>query len=167
MLIRISALLLLMLALVAAGCGGDDEPSSGGGDDAPAAGEALSKEDYIDEINQAQTTFVTAAGELPLANPKSPEDFANSIETLSGSVDELAADLEGITPPEEIADLHQQLVDDMKGYSTDITDNLDGLRSGDQAELQKAAQNIGESSTKFSTDFGDLVTQINEQLGVG
>lgn len=165
---RIPALLLLLLALVAAGCGGDDEPSSGGGgttqEEAEPAGDALSKEDYITELNEAQTTFVDAVGGLNLANPDSPGAFADAIEQLSGNVDTLVEDLEAVSPPEEVGDLHQQLIDGMSDYSATISDNAEGLR-GDQDELLKAAQAISEASTKFSTDFGDLVTQINEKLG--
>ena len=58
-------------------------------------------------------------------------------------------------------------IDGMKKYGTTLEDNIDGLRSGDQAELQKAAQNIGKASTDFSTDFGQLVTDINSELGAG
>jgi methyl-accepting chemotaxis protein len=166
---RILALLLLLLALVAAGCGGDDEPSSSGGggttqEEAEPAGDALSDEDYITELNEAQTTFVDAVSGLNLANPDSPNAFADAIEELSGNVDTLVGDLEQVNPPEEIADLHQQLIDGMTEYSATISENVEGLR-GEQSELLKAAQAISTASTEFSTEFGDLVAQINEKLG--
>ena len=168
---KLPALLLLLLALVAAGCGGDDEPSSSGGsgttqEEAEPAGDALSNEDYITELNEAQTTFVEAVGGLNLASPDSPSAFADSIEKLSGNVDTLVGELEQVNPPEEISDLHQQLIDQMTEYSATISENAEGLR-GEQDELLKAAQAISEASTKFSTEFGDLVTQINQQLGAG
>ena len=159
---RTLVLLLSFLALVAAGCGGDD-----GGGSSEGSSEALSKEDYIEEINSAQTTFVDAASNLNLASPESPKAFADSIEELNGSVDQLVTDLEEITPPEEIADLHQQLIDGMEEYGSTISENVEGLRSGDQQKLVQAAQNIGEASTEFSTSFTDQVSKINEQLGAG
>jgi hypothetical protein len=153
--IRRLLLPLLAVLVVSVGftaCGGDDGTST---DD---------KNEYIKKVNDAQKEFADGAAKLNLANPSSPEDFKKSLDGLDPLLSGIVSDLEGITPPDEVKDEHNKLVQSMKDYQKTVNDNKEGLASGDQAATQKSAQAIATASSQFSTTFDQTVNEINSKL---
>ena len=153
----IRRLLLPLLAVFAlsvgfTACGGDDGTSN---DD---------KNEYIQKVNDAQKEFADGAAKLNLANPDSPEDFRKSLDGLDPLLTGIVSDLEAIEPPEEVKAEHDKLVASMKSYQKTVSDNKEGLTSGEQESTQESAQAIATASSKFSTEFDATVNQINSKL---
>jgi len=150
--ILLPLLAMLVLATGFVACGGDDGSST---DD---------KNDYIDKVNAAQKEFADGVQKLNLSNPSSPEDFSNSLDQLDPLLSGIVSDLEGIDPPEDVQAEHDKLVSSMQEYQKVLTDNKEGLTSGDQAQTQESAQAIATASSQFQSEFGSTVNQINSKL---
>lgn len=163
------AVLVVSLGLVA--CGDDDDNGAGGGDEPSAGqsdngggGEALSKNEYLNQVNEAQSQFAAESQTLDLANPDGPKDFQKKLQGLIPLVDDLTGELDEIEPPEQVTAEHHELVTQLEDYKTVLEDNIDGLGGGDQAAVRKAAGAIGQASSKFSTTFDGTINDINEKL---
>jgi hypothetical protein len=162
------SVVVLSLGLVA--CGGDDEePASGGGganteQSDGGGGEALNKNEYLSQVNDAQTKFASESQKLDLANPKGPKDFQNKLEGLIPLVDDLVTELDDIQPPSQVTAEHDKLVSQLEDYKKVLEDNIEGLGGGDQGKVREAAGAIGQASSKFSTSFDATIKDINAKL---
>lgn len=154
----------LLLALGASACGSDDDGGGGPSGSDSSESEPLSKKDYLEQVNKAQTDFAGQAAKLDLANPSSPKDFKRSLDKLVGLIDRLEARLDGLEPPESVASQHDKLVNGLGDYGEVIEQEKGGLASDDRKEVVDAATEIGNASTKFSTDFNGTIQQINGNL---
>ena len=109
------ALLVALVVLVAlvAGCGG------GGGD-------ALSQEEYQEELGQASTDLSQASRKLgtelnqAMAGDGSFEEVADQMAAIRDQLDQTADDLDGVEPPDNVADAHERLVESLRSYSDDL-----------------------------------------------
>ena len=163
---RLAALLavgVVSLGLIA--CGGDDESNgSGGGNAEQSESAALSKNEYLTQVNDAQSQFASESQKLDLANPKGPKDFQTKLEGLIPLVDDLITELDDIEPPNQVTAEHDKLVTQLEDYEKVLEDNIEGLGDGDQDEVREAAGAIGKASSKFSTTFDGTIKDINAKL---
>jgi hypothetical protein len=149
---------LVVLTGVSAGCGG---------------GDALSKEEYQQELSQAATDLSEASQALAkeLSNASIGEgsfkDAADEMGAIRDQLDQTADDLGGVDPPEDAEDAHNRLVDSLHAYSDDleeiqgklesgsdaeITESLSGLQNLDSVkDLQKAGADLEELGYRFET----------------
>lgn len=158
----LALLVALVLAIGAVACGSGDD--SGGGSGGSNASEPLSKSDYLEQVNEAQTDFATDAGKLNLANPSSPGGFKKSLDQLVVLIDDLETELDDIQPPDEVDAEHDRLVAGLSDYGDTIEAQKDGLSSGDRQQVVSAAQKIGTASTTFSRSFDGTIDEINSNL---
>ena len=165
-LVALIAVLVVSLALVA--CGDDEEKSanSSGSDttEQSGGGNGLSKNDYLTQVNEAQSTFASESQKLDLANPKGPKDFQKKLQGLIPLVNDLVTELDDIQPPSQVTTEHDKLVTQLEDYKKVLQENIDGLGGGDQDEVRKAAGAIGQASSKFSTTFDQTIKEINAKL---
>ncbi len=166
---RLAVLIAVMVASVLLiACGGDDEKSanSSGTDttEQSGGGEGLSKNEYLTQVNAAQSTFASESQKLDLANPKGPKDFQKKLQGLIPLVDALVTELDDIQPPSQVTGEHDKLVTQLEDYKKVLEDNIDGLGGGDQDQVRKAAGAIGKASSEFSTTFDRTIKDINAKL---
>jgi hypothetical protein len=150
--------LTVSVGLVA--CGGSGDDNGGGSNDKPA----LSKQDYVNKLNKAQTDFVADASGLNLANPDSAKSFKRSLDTLVGNIDSLVAKMQDLHPPEEVSAEHQKLISSLEDYKHVLEDQKGALASGDKEKIREAALKIADGSNDFGTSFGGTITDINQKL---
>lgn len=138
------------VALIAAGCGGDTEE----------------KNDYVDQVNKAQTEFANQVTKLSSAITSSSSDSADrkTIQSYQDAVDGVVKDLEGITPPEDVKAEHQQLVDAMSQYGKSVSTALDDLQGGTAQDRLAAAQELQKASTTAGTEINQAIDAINKKL---
>lgn len=138
------------VALIAAGCGGDTEE----------------KNDYVDQVNKAQTEFANQVTKLSSAITSTSSDTADrkTIQSYQDAVDGVVKDLEGITPPEDVKAEHQQLVDAMSQYGKSVGTALDDLQGGTAQDRLAAAQELQKASTTAGTEINQAIDAINKKL---
>jgi hypothetical protein len=139
---------LLAVALLAAGCGDSGE-----------------KNDFVDEVNQLQTDLVdqvsqATTGSTPTTQ-KEAADYAGKIaDIFSRSADEFAA----VDPPEDVADLHQQLVEEIRSIAQDTKKAEQTLRTGSPKEAQRALADLQTAGTDAQNQLNSLIDEINADL---
>lgn len=138
------------VALIAAGCGGDTEE----------------KNEYVDQVNKAQTEFANQVTKLSAAITSTSSEATDrkTIQSYQDAVDGVVKDLEGITPPEDVKAEHQQLVDAMSQYGESVSSALDDLQGGTAQDRLKAAQELQKASTQAGTEINQAIDAINKKL---
>jgi predicted nucleic acid-binding Zn-ribbon protein len=139
---------LVAVSLLAAGCGDTGE-----------------KNDYVDQVNQLQQDLVdqvtqATTGTTPTTQ-KQAADYAGTIAGIfSKSADEFAA----VDPPEDVADLHSQLVDEIRSIAADTKKAEQTLRTGSPQEAQKALTDLTTAASDAQNQLNSLIDEINTDL---
>jgi len=128
-------------------------------------GDTAQKNDYVDQVNNVQNELVSkitdATSKATLATQKDAAEYAG---TIAGIFSDAADKLEAIDPPADVADLHAQLVDQMRSIATDTKKAEKTLRTGSPQQAQKALTDLQNSANSAQTKFTTLISQINDQL---
>jgi len=131
------------------GCGGGD---NGGG-------EALSAEEYAQQVDDIRQTFAEESTRLgtELQGATSAEELDAGVgeiqEVTQTSIDEL----EALEPPEEAAEEHEALIGVFEEYEGVVADLKEATASGDQAAIQEAG-------STFQAEAGGLQPEIEEAI---
>ena len=136
----------LVAALAIAACGNEEQ------------------NDYVDQVNAAQTEFVDEMTAVAQAPPTSPGQIDQLITDMQSTIESFTGDLEGIEAPDDVADLHDQLITSMAEIGDQLGELSTGLQSGDPQELAAAATELAQVATKAQTDLTNLIAQINSEL---
>jgi hypothetical protein len=138
----------LASVVAVAGCGG------GGG------GSALSKADYEQQMQALQTKLSSTADELSSAfsDPSDIAAMSKGLRDAADLLDEASSGLADISPPADVADPHQSMVDNSAAAADKIREFADKIESEPLSELQKSLadfQNIEEFAT-LQTAVSDI-----------
>jgi outer membrane murein-binding lipoprotein Lpp len=145
--LRLILAIAVVASLLAAGCGDGDE-----------------KNDYVAEVNELQNDLVAdvtaAAGQTPTSQ-KEAADYAGEIAAVfSQAADRFAA----VEPPQDVADLHSQLVDQIRSIAAQTRRAEQTLRNGTPEEAQKALRKLQTAATDAQNRLNMLIDEINADL---
>jgi hypothetical protein len=134
-----ATLAALALALAASGCGGGD--GNGGGGETQ-----LSKTQYESLLqkdgNDIKNVF------KPLSSPPSSlQQLSKSIKKGEDKLRAVAADLDGIKPPSEVADDNEKLVTGLRKLADQLEPLRQGAAEGNPQKVQKAVTAIQTSNS--------------------
>jgi len=148
----------ILAALLLVACGSDDSTTS----DSTSGGSELSNEDYQSQVQEITTSFAGGFDELSqqAANPTSPEDFKDAVVGIQDRITQTVDELEAITPPADVADLHEQLIAVFADYRDGYDPIVEALDAEDQQALQEAATEIPTIVEDFQTTYTDLQSQF-------
>jgi hypothetical protein len=139
---------LLAAALLATGCGDTGE-----------------KNDYVDEVNQLQTTLVNEVTQATTkANPTTQKQAADYAGTIADIFSKSADDFEAVDPPEDVADLHSQLVEEIRSIAADTKKAEKTLRTGSPQEAQQALTDLQTAAMAAQNQLNSLIDEINADL---
>jgi archaellum component FlaC len=146
---RVIAVLLAVFAAVAvaAGCGNGEQ------------------NDYVDQVNAIQTDIANAATEASSSAPTNPKEAAVVGHKIADAFEQGANDLADVTPPDEVADLHEQLTQELQSVADQINKAADAFESGNAQQAAQAATELQSSVTDAQTKVNSLIDQINSQFG--
>jgi hypothetical protein len=148
--LRAALVAVAMIAALAfaAGCGNEEE------------------NDYVEQVNDAQQSFLdemtAAASQAAPANASQADQL---IGDMQAAIDSFVSDLEGIDPPEEVADLHDELITTMSDIGSQIGELGDALTSGNPQQAAAAATQLTTAVSAAQTDVTSIIDQINEEFG--
>lgn len=140
--------LLLAAALALAACGSNEEDN-----------------DYVEQVNEIQNRLVeevteTVSGEPP-ANPKAAAEVAADLE---GVFTITADDFEAVEPPQDVADLHDELVAAIRGVGGRIGEAEKAFASGSSKQAARAALELQTATADLQPQLTALIDDINAQL---
>ncbi|MGI8460812.1 MAG: hypothetical protein ACR2OC_04120 [Solirubrobacterales bacterium] len=154
-----SALIAVIATLALVACGGDDEESTS---TATATTEEVSADEYEAEANAVLDPLngeLEGAG-AAAANPDSPEAYVTAIEDVQGVVDGAVADLDAITPPENVAAPHDQVISALEEFGSALDPIKDAAESGDEQELTAAALDLAPVLEEFAAEVTEAEAEF-------
>jgi hypothetical protein len=134
-------------SLLTSGCGGDGESN-----------------DYVDRVNDIQQELVSKVTDATKTNLGSQKEAADYAGTIAGIFSDAADQFEAIDPPADVADLHAELVDQMRSIAGDTEKAEQTLRTGSPQEAQKALTDLQKQANAAQTEFTSLIDRINSEL---
>ncbi len=149
---RVSLLCSVMTAMLLTACGG------GGG------GDALSKQEYQDQLNTTRTELSTSFEALgtqlegALKGSGSLDDAASEVESIQEKLRAQADELESLTPPDDAAAANDKLASGMQELADDLDGFKSALESGDFGKIQTEANKIE------TFDSGKTLQQAGDDL---
>ena len=146
-LISLATLVAAALSLVA--CGGDTAKNN----------------DYVDQVNEVTTTLQSAIQEIGQGGTvNSPEQASAVFDDFAAKINTAATDLEGITPPDEVADQHKKIVADLKALATEATGAANDIKSGGAAAVPGVAAGFIAQAQKLGGEIDSTIDEINSKL---
>ena len=145
--VALAAVVLVASLAFAAGCGNEEQ------------------NDYVDQVNDVQNAFLaemTDAAEQPPPTNASQADAL--VSGMQDALNNAAADLEAIEPPDDVANLHDELVTTMSGLGDQLGELGDALQSGNPQQATQAASQLSTAVSTAQTDITTLIDEINSEL---
>lgn len=122
---KIVPVLVAASALAVAACGEDNEE----------------KNDYVDQVNEVTTTLNEGLTEISSgAAATSPDQAATVFADFGTELEAAASDLEGIEPPDDVTDLHDELVAKIKDLGATATNAADEIKAAREEPGDEARQ---------------------------
>jgi hypothetical protein len=126
-------------------------------------GDTSERNDYVDEVNEVQNTLQSDISNLS-QTPQSPEQLVGFYEDTIASLRSAVDSLESIEPPDEVAELHDQLITEVQDLADVITGAVDEIEQGGAAALPGAVSQLATEGTKIQTEFSSTIDEINSKL---
>ena len=143
-----SVLAIATIGFLGAGCGSVDEQNA-----------------YVDQVNELRTELLSQVSEL--TSSATPSNAAQAAH-LSGQLEEAytsAADgLDAVEAPDEVADLHAQLVAGLRGIADQIDEAQRALNQATSVQAVQALTDLQTSVSQAETELADLIDQINAEF---
>jgi len=158
------ALAALAVALIA-GCGdGDSGEQTSSSTSTETGAEALAA--YSSQMQRELASFSAEFATLgeAAADPGSVHDYAAAVSDLKARLGETISNLEAITPPPEVADIHQRLIAAFEDLRESFAPIVVAVESGDREQVQQAILDLQQANADFQTQLADLSAQA-ERLG--
>jgi cell division septum initiation protein DivIVA len=143
----IAPFVLVLSALLLVACGGDTEE----------------KNDYVDEVNEIQTTLQDEINSLA-EQPESPDQLVGFYDDAVASLNAAVTSLEDVSPPDDVTELHDRLISEVQELSDIIKGAADEIKNGGVAAVPGAVQQLVTEATRVQTEFSATIDEINSTL---
>jgi hypothetical protein len=128
-----------------------------------ACGDTAEKNDYVDQVNEVQTTFQSEISELG-QGLDSPDQLVAFYEEALASLRGAADELEEIAPPEDVAELHDRLVEEVQGLADLIQGAVDEIQQGGVAAVPGVVTELSAEGSRLQSEFSETIDEINQTL---
>lgn len=152
-LLRTTALLLIAFATLAlAACGGGDEREA--------------RNDYVRQVNNAQSEFaqtVTTVSEQ-ITEKSSSSDDRKTLQQFQTAISDVVTDLRDIDVPKAVESEHEQLVEAMTTFGSEIEKATAVLRNPDSRKIAEAQRTIQAATQTVNLRVEAAIAAINSKL---
>jgi hypothetical protein len=144
----ILAATLAATALLLGSCGGSDNNG------------------YVDSVNGVTSQLQSDVSEISSgASVSSPQQAADVFTQVSDKVDAAAAKLQDISPPDQVADLHQKLVRDLKTLGSEAKAAADDIKAGGAGAAPGVLTHFVSQVRALDAEIKSTIDEINAKLG--
>jgi predicted RNA-binding protein with PIN domain len=141
------AALVFALALLVGGCGQDEQAN-----------------EYVDRVNAIQSDLVAEITALAADTPSSQEQAADYAREIAAIFSRAADRFAAVEPPQDVANMHAQVVEQIRAIATETRRAGRTLREGTPEEAQKALAKLEAISTHAQNRLNLLIDEINADL---
>lgn len=143
-----AALAAIAAATIALGCG-DSEQNT-----------------YVQEVNELQTQLVNEVTDILADAPGAdPRGYRKVAEELRGAFAMKADEFARVEAPDEVSELHSQLVAAVRAVGDEMRSAERGFASGNPREARRAAKELERAGSQLETRLDEVIDQINAELG--
>ena len=130
-----------------------------------ACSDTAEKNDYVDEVNKVTSTLQSGLTEVGSgATANSPDQAAAVFEEFARQLGTATTDLEGITPPEDVADLQDEIVQNLRTLEADASGGADEIRSGGAAAIAGVVAQLLTEANRIGIEIDSTIGEINSKL---
>ena len=130
-----------------------------------ACGDTAEKNDYVDEVNKVTSTLQSGLTEVGSgATVASPDQAAAVFEEFGGALDAAVRDLEGVSAPEEVAGLHDEIVQNLRTLEGEATGAANDIRAGGAAAIAGVSAQFLTEANEIGIEIDSTIGEINSQL---
>jgi ABC-type transporter Mla subunit MlaD len=145
----IAALALLAIPLGLVACDGDTAETN----------------DYVDEVNEVTATLQSGLAEVGSGGTvDSPDQAAAVFEEFAGQLETAVSDLEEIGAPEGVAELQDQIVEDLRTLQDEATSAANEIRTGGASAVAGVAAQFLVEANRIGTEVDSTIGEINAEL---
>jgi hypothetical protein len=130
-----------------------------------ACGPSEEENDYVEQVNAIQGQLVDDVTETvsgaPPANPEAAAEVAAELEGVFAST---ADELEALERPQDVAELHAELVAAIRGVGARIGEAEKAFASGSSKQAARAALELQTATSDLQPQLTALIDDINAQL---
>jgi len=122
--------------------------------------------DYVDSVNKVTAQLQSDVSQIASqANVNSPKQAAAVFGQVSDKVDAAAADLEEITPPDKVSNLHAKLVSEMQQLGSEAKGAADDIDAGGPGATPGVLSQFVNQARRLDAQIRLTITEINNELG--
>jgi hypothetical protein len=130
-----------------------------------ACGDTAENNDYVDEVNKVTSTLQSGLTEVGNgANVDSPDQAASVFEDFAGRIETAATDLEGITAPDDVAGLQDEIVASLRTLEDEATGAANEIRGGGAGAIPGVAAQFLVEANRIGTEIDSTIGEINAEL---
>jgi ABC-type transporter Mla subunit MlaD len=123
------------------------------------------KNDYVDEVNKVTSTLQSGLTEVGSgATVESPDQAAAVFEEFAGTLETAVTDLEEVSAPEGVADLQDEIVNDLRTLEDEATGAANEIRAGSGAAIPGVAAQFLVEANRIGTEIDSTIGEINSTL---
>ena len=150
-------ILFAVLSLAAAGACGDDADTDAGGDGSgeSAAGDQLTKEEFIEEGDAICSELTVTTGNVE--TPADETDFARYLTDVRGHAESAREQWELLEPPSDGEEIHQAVLDQLDSALEAVNGAITAAESGDTVtagDLLRQADESGDAVDAQAQAYG-------------
>jgi hypothetical protein len=130
-------------------------------------GDTAKKNAYVEQVNRAQEQFAATYERLAaqVTATSSPSEDRRTLRGFQTATDRTVSDLRKISPPEEVAELHRDLVAEITGYGEAIGTARMRLRDPSSiTQITRAQAKLAEETSQTSAAVNRTISEINARL---
>ena len=122
--------------------------------------------DYVDEVNGVTMGLNDELNRIASAvtSVSDPQEAVDAFATLSDAVRSAGDELEAVDPPEDVAELHDQLVRQVERLAAEAGNAVDEVREGGPAAVIGVATGFIGETNRISSDIDGTLDEINSIL---
>ena len=130
-----------------------------------ACGDTAEKNDYVDEVNKVTSTLQSGLTEVGSgATANSPDQAAAVFEEFAAKLGTATTDLEEITAPEDVADLQDEIVQNLRALEDEATGDAEEIRSGGAAAIAGVVAQFLTEANRIGIESDSTIGEINSKL---
>jgi ABC-type transporter Mla subunit MlaD len=130
-----------------------------------ACGDTAEKNDYVDEVNKVTSTLQSGLTEVGSgATANSPDQAAAVFEEFAAKLGTATTDLEEITAPEDVADLQDEIVQNLRALEDEATGDAEEIRRGGAAAIAGVVAQFLTEANRIGIEIDSTIGEINSKL---